>query len=96
MNLHILSQSPSKSSAMQDMLTALSAGDAIILIEDGVIAALHSALSKSSLTETPIYILEADLMARGLRERVKNDITVVTDSEFVKLCCQYSKTVSWF
>lgn len=95
MNLHILNQSPSKSSAMQDMLNAVTPEDAIILIEDGVIASQHPEISNAS-TKTVIYALEADLLARGLTELADSNITIATDDDFVRLCCKYTKTISWF
>ena len=80
---------------MLDMLSAATSEDAIILIEDGVIASQHPEI-RNAATETPIYALEADLLARGLTELTGDDIIIASDDDFVKLCCKYSKTVSWF
>ncbi|MFY0677022.1 MAG: sulfurtransferase complex subunit TusB [Neptuniibacter sp.] len=96
MNLHILNQAPDKTSVIQDMLIALSPEDAIILIEDGVIAALQPPFNGQSETDTPVFALKADLLARGLTERLSKTITIIDDAEFVELCCKYSKTISWF
>lgn len=78
------------------MLMALSPEDAIILIEDGVTAALQPPFNGHSNTDTPIFALKADLLARGLTERLNKDIAIINDAEFVELCCKYSKTISWF
>jgi sulfur relay protein TusB/DsrH len=78
------------------MLNARSEGDACILIEDGVLAATHSASAALKESAMPMYVLEADHNARGLSGRISEDFIVVNDDEFVQLCCKYTKTVSWF
>ncbi len=75
---------------------ALSPDDAIILIEDGVIAALQSPFNGQSEMSFSVFALKADLLARGLTERLSNTVTIVDDAEFVELCCKHSKTISWF
>lgn len=78
------------------MLKAVSKGDACILIEDGVLAATQSSSDTLKKISAPVHVLEADLLARGLSGRVSKDLIIVNDDEFVQLCCEYSKTVSWF
>ncbi len=75
---------------------ALSPDDAIILIEDGVIAALQPPFNGQSEMSLSVFALKADLLARGLTERLSNTVTIIDDAEFVELCCKYSKTISWF
>lgn len=95
MSLHILNQS-SNGTAFTEMLQALSAGDAIILIEDGVLAAMPPKAAELLATQCPLYVLEADLKARGLEGRVADEFITVDDAGFVALCCEQNKTVSWF
>ena len=78
------------------MLNAVSECDACILIEDGVLAATQSTSEAFKDIPVPVHVLEADLLARGLSGRINEKFIIVNDDQFVQLCCEYSKTVSWF
>lgn len=98
MTLHIVNQSPWQHSALRQCLAMARAGDGLILIEDGVLAAVEGgewlqALRGSGLA---LYALQADLLARGVLQRLGDGITVVDDGGFVDLCCDYRNSHSWY
>ncbi len=97
MTLHTLNKSPAESRAMQDCLTGLSAGDAIILIENGVYAALNSYAQQFAVLDPSVelYVLSADLEARGL-SMLNPRFQPADYDQFVALSCQHDKVVSWF
>lgn len=99
MTLHLINKSPSHASALADclhILTVTQETAAVLLIEDGVYAALDSA--SQSAFETlglPCYVLREDLEARGLSEKVTGPFRVIDMSDFVKLTLDYAKVQSW-
>lgn len=96
--LHIVNQSPFASSCLADCLRICSAPAGILLIEDGVYAALAgSQWLRLMLEKTPrIYVLDADVDARGLAGKIAADATSIDYAGFVELCCEYSSTHSWY
>jgi len=98
MTLHILNQSPSNTGVIKDMLQAVSENDSILLMEDATYFALeaHVAVFDSLPKSVELYALSPDIEARGLSSKTPSIITLVDDKGFVQLCCDNSKTVSWF
>lgn len=86
--LHIVSQSDTESDALSRCLAAVSAGDAVLLTENGVYACRQLAEAKIKG-----YALEPDIKARNV-EAGKLDI--IDYDGFVELCARHAKTVSWF
>ncbi len=79
-----------RAATLGDCLKIVAATDAIILIEDGVYAGCMP-----SSTQTRVYALREDVLARGLTERLAPDIEVVGYDEFVQLACDHQPIVSW-
>ena len=77
-------------------LRSLLPGDAILLLEDGVYAlfAADDVLSEV-LGDVPVYVLEADVLARGINNRNDLDITVIDYAGFVELTECHDKVMSW-
>lgn len=75
---------------LAECISVMSDADAIILIENAVICT-----SKKKLDLQNCYVLEEDLVARGLASSVNDDWKSVNYSEFVKLTLTYDKSVSW-
>ncbi|MBN3561247.1 sulfurtransferase complex subunit TusB [Aliamphritea spongicola] len=97
MSLHTLNKAPSGSSAIQDCLSALQAGDALLLIEDGVYAALDAyspLFQHAESLAVDCYVLSADTDARGL-STLNPLFKAATYSTFVELSCQHHPVVSW-
>ena len=98
MILHTVNKSPLNSPCLNSCLRTIAQNDALLLMEDVVYGAVEhfSALLVSIPEGVPVFVLQADLLARGLQERLNPSVQVVDDEGFVDLCCQYSKTQSWY
>lgn len=98
MTLHILNQSPSNTGVIKDMLQTVSENDSILMMEDAAYFVLeaHVAAFDSLPKSVQLYALSPDIEARGLSRKSTDLITLVDDKGFVQLCCDNSKTVSWF
>lgn len=99
--LHSVNKSPFTQNTLQQCLDVIGDNHALILIEDGVYAALKSspsapALKKVKVQGTKIYALESDINMRGLSGDLDTCITLVSMDDFVELCCQYSSVQSWY
>lgn len=75
-------------SALPACLARAGADDAVLLLEDGVYAAVTS-------TSRAVYVLEADVRARGLVARLPAHATVVDDAGFVDLVAAHQPVVTW-
>lgn len=97
--LHTVNKALSRSPVLESCLRLLQAGDALLLLEDGVYAARQNAVERSLWHDIPqdvrLYVLGPDLVARGI-SGLQAGFTVVDDAGFVQLCCDCDKTVSWF
>ncbi len=93
--LHLINKSPSASDALAACLRVLAEDDAILLIEDGVYAALTGTGTCRTLTGIA-SALTADVEARGVQERLEPGIDSVDDSVFVELCTRCDRVMSWF
>ncbi|MCY7295121.1 sulfurtransferase complex subunit TusB [Alteromonas sp. a30] len=96
MNLHILSKSVN-TEALAEKLNYISEEDACLLRNDAVLMLLNEKALQTlsrSLPATRLFLLEDDLRLRGLAFN-KEDVTKVGYNEFVDLCLQFEKTISW-
>ena len=91
--LHTVNKSPFTHTSLESCLRFINAGDAILLLEDGVYAAARgtrrSALVEQALQSAPVYAMQADLKARGLSDLIEG-IQVVDYDTFVELLEQHS------
>ena len=88
--LHILNRGPNQPELLNHLLNALSEGDEILLIEDGVYwASEHFAERFQSARPK---VLGADAEARGLKALCGETIN---DTDFVDLCVKHRRSVSW-
>ncbi|MDR3439056.1 sulfurtransferase complex subunit TusB [Telmatospirillum sp.] len=99
--LHTVNKSPFASRALDGCLSRLSAGAAVLLIEDGVYAALADTAFADRLAETgrnhALYVLGPDLAARGLADRsLVAGIEVIDYQGFVSLAARHSLVQAWF
>lgn len=80
------------------MLASVKDNDCILMIEDGVYAALtaNAALFSGLPENCKLFALEPDVSARGLTDRLDSRFTIATDERFVELSCEMNKVVSWF
>jgi tRNA 2-thiouridine synthesizing protein B len=98
--LHIVNKSPFEHSALDSCLRLAKKGSAILLIEDGVLAAQKGTSLNAKVaaaTETfEVFALGPDLKARGLDEgRLVAGIRVIDYGGFVDLVVERGTTQSW-
>jgi len=99
--LHTVNKSPYGNQALSSCLRLALPGSHILLLEDGVYAALagHGAERPlcDYLAHSRVHVLDPDLEARGLSGRnLLAGIARVDYPGFVELCVASSKVVAWF
>ena len=97
MLLHTVSRSPAHS-ALRDCLAVLGPDDAILLLGDGVYAAIAGGEAAALLTASgaTLFVLEADAALAGVQERLLPGATVVDDDGFVALTERYGRQLAWY
>ncbi|TNF68627.1 MAG: hypothetical protein EP298_05790 [Gammaproteobacteria bacterium] len=96
MILHILNSTSQK--ALNNLESVINHNDALILIEDAIYLPYFYTDLLKPFKEFSIYLLDSDAKARGINQELNCDIFsfVLADyAQFVILCCQYDKTISW-
>jgi sulfur relay protein TusB/DsrH len=94
MILHQLFASPYSSSDLQRFAEQASANDALLLLQDAVYALNHSLLKTLVAQQKTIYLLENDLIARGLHCDIKQ-LNVINDQQWLALCIECENVISW-
>ncbi|SIT10594.1 sulfurtransferase complex subunit TusB [Neptunomonas antarctica] len=95
--LHTINKSPSDNTLWQSCLAALLPGDALLMIENAAYAAAQpSVMTQLQEYDIDIYLLSADVDARGLSGKLYTNANIIDDQQFVTLACQHTKVVSWF
>lgn len=79
-----------KAAALQHCLSVAAAEDAVLLLEDGVYAAV-AALAPPR----PVYVLAVDVGARGLADRLGEQTRLASDADFVALVVAHQPVVTW-
>ena len=94
--LHTLSPSP-RQCDIDALLSMLREGDDLLLIQDGVIAALDGSRFVEILSNAPISLsaLKDDLDARGLAGQISAKIDVVGYTDFVNLTVKHASQMNW-
>ncbi|MDI6749782.1 MAG: sulfurtransferase complex subunit TusB [Pseudomonadota bacterium] len=96
--LHIVNKSPYDRPALNSVLATCDGGT-ILLIEDGVFAAVkggaEEAKVKAAMSKFKFYALQADLEARGMADRVIDGVTVTDYAGFVDLVADHKTCQSW-
>ena len=96
--LHTVNKSPYSSNSLQTCMGYLQSGDVILLIEDGVYAAMKGGTSEAMVSGSgaKVYALGPDLKARGIAsEKLIDGIEVVGYDGFVSLAADSEKVQSW-
>lgn len=98
--LHLVNKSPFERNALESCLRLAQPGCSVLLIEDGVYAALAKASNaeklSSRMNDISFYVLGPDVAARGLKDVPLIDgITVVDYEGFVDLVAEQDVTQSW-
>lgn len=92
--LHILNRGPNQPELLQHLLDALSEGDEILLIEDGVYWASEHFAERFRFAGPKVHpnVLSTDAQARGLKSFAGE---AIDDADFVDLCVKHRRCVSW-
>ncbi|MDE2578881.1 MAG: sulfurtransferase complex subunit TusB [Hyphomicrobiales bacterium] len=98
--LHTVNKSPFERSSLKSCLDHVSAGDAVLLIEDGVVGARKGSQFAGALAAKngacAIYALGPDLAARGMKASdLVDGVKVVDYAGFVDLAAEKSRVCAW-
>ena len=96
--LHIINKSPLANSSLESCLRVAQQGE-ILLIEDAVYAATTGNAFEGKITEAmgrfKVYVLQPDLEARGLADRIIAGVSPVDYGGFVDLTVNNKNCQSW-
>lgn len=91
--LHLLSRSPDESPAWEQCLARAGEGDALLLLDNAV----YAAVTESTPVDLPVFVLASGLCARGLSEAILPEgVRPIDYAGFVELTEHYPLTLSWF
>jgi len=96
--LHIINKSPLTNGTLESCLRVVASGD-ILLMEDAVYAATKGNAFEGKLRAAmgryKVYVLQPDLEARGLADRLIEGISPVDYGGFVDLTVSNNACQSW-
>ena len=94
MSLHVINKTDP--ALWHTCLGALSDGDALLLIEDAVFAALPGYIDVlKPAASVQVLALSDDLALRGISARITPSVRHASWQDFVVLSLQHDKVVSW-
>jgi tRNA 2-thiouridine synthesizing protein B len=98
--LHLVNKSPFDRNNLDSCLRLAAAGSSVLLIEDGVYAAMSKAAHADAVSkrmgDLTFYVLGPDVSARGLDDTPLIDgINVVDYGGFVDLVVEHDVAQSW-
>ncbi len=98
--LHTVNKSPFEKNNLESCLRYVKSGSAVLLIEDGIYAALKNTCFEkemaTAMKEVNFYCLAPDMKARGFSEsKIMDGIKMVDYAGFVDLTIEYDKVQAW-
>ena len=98
MLLHTVSKSPANNSALDSCLRSLADGAIILLLEDGVYAALQGSAWADAIADSTeyCYVIMADATARGLEDKLDRRFPTAGYDDFVRLSTECHAVQSWY
>jgi tRNA 2-thiouridine synthesizing protein B len=97
--LHTVNKSPLERNTFDSCLAHVKKGSAVLLIEDGVYAAVKGTASAKKIEQAmktvPVYALQPDIEARGIQGRILDGVKLVDYGGFVDLAAEYPTVQSW-
>ena len=88
--LHFVSTSPFQHTALQECRNVAQPGDVLVLIADGVFAALKN---ETLFVGLQVFAIRDHLAARGIT--APNWITLIDYDQLTALTCQHNPTQTW-
>ncbi len=99
MTLHTWNKAYSPAAPIATCLALLRAGDTLLLLEDGVHAAMDAEFLRRfepcRQAGVQLYVVSADLAARGISARISATANVIGYKEFVALTLHHERVVNW-
>lgn len=94
--LHTLMHSPAHCD-LETLLLMAGAGDDLLLMQDGVLAALAGsrALMRLSECEATLWVLDEDVQARGLAGQISSSVQSIDYNGFVTLTIRHQQQIVW-
>ena len=94
--LHLVNKSPYDACSLDTAASIMKGDDALLLIEDGVYAAVKNGKAAARLEGLKVSVLGPDLAARGIGEdKLIDGVTVVDYAGFVDMVEANDKVQSW-
>jgi tRNA 2-thiouridine synthesizing protein B len=98
--LHTVNKSPFERGSMASAFAHAVEGDAVLMIEDGVLGARKTGAFSPTIAgragAVSIYALGPDLAARGVKaEDVADGVTIVSYDGFVDLAATHDRVCAW-
>ncbi|WNN44697.1 sulfurtransferase complex subunit TusB [Winslowiella toletana] len=94
--LHTLMNSPFQCD-FDLMLRMLKTGDELLMLQNGVLAAIEGSGALTSLLAAPVtlYVLQEDVDARGLSAQISTKVKLVSYNDFVALAVKHPQQMTW-
>ncbi|KGD79561.1 sulfur transfer complex subunit TusB [Tatumella morbirosei] len=94
--LHTLMRSPWQTD-IRGMIMLLSADDDLLLLQDGVLAAVEGNELLRALLQSPatLYVLQEDAAARGITTQISVEVQKIGYNEFVELTVRHQQQLAW-
>jgi tRNA 2-thiouridine synthesizing protein B len=97
--LHTMNKSPFERNAFDACLAHAKAGSSVLLLEDGIYAAVKGTPAAQKLgaamKSVQVYVLAPDAEARGMSNRLLDGVRSVDYGGFVDLVTQHNAVESW-
>lgn len=94
--LHIVNKSPYEKNSLNTAAGYIKDGDTLLLIEDGVYAAIKGGAAAARLDGLDVSVMGSDLAARGIAEdKLIDGVSVVDYAGFVDLVEAKDSSQSW-
>jgi tRNA 2-thiouridine synthesizing protein B len=94
--LHLVNKSPYERNSLDTCVGYVRDGDSLLLIEDGVFAAMKGGKACEKLAGLDVAVLGEDLKARGIsEEKLVDGVTVIDYAGFVDLTVAKDNVQSW-
>jgi tRNA 2-thiouridine synthesizing protein B len=96
--LHVVNKSPLERTALDACLRVAQPGSGVLLIEDGIFAAVKGTAAAANLKKADgvtVYALWPDVEARGMQDRMLDSVKMVDYGGFVDLVAEHATVQSW-
>ena len=94
--LHLVNKSPYDAGNLETATANMQGGDALLLIEDAIYAAIKAGKASAMLAGKNVSVLGPDLAARGIGEdKLVEGVNIIDYAGFVDLVEANDKVQSW-